>query len=300
MDTRVQKLYKPQHFNWSQQQGIVDDAWQFYDENGFLIIHEFITKQICQQLMDQAGAIVYNHCQQEYQQHKNSDEEQPVVFSTRQRQHDKSRYFIESANDIRCFYEELAIADDGSLTGEKPYTINKIGHALHRFDPVFKQFVESRQLNQLIDQLPLSAPSIIQSMIIFKQPYIGGEVNCHQDATFLYTEPTSVVGLWLALEDATIENGCLYAIPGGHKQGLTQRYCNQNGEMHMVDIQKLEWDISTAIPLEVKQGSLIVLNGLLPHFSEQNYSSRSRQALTLHIIDKACHYLEDNWLQVNN
>ena len=55
-------------------------------------------------------------------------------------------------------------------------------------------------------------------MYIFKQPNIGGEVTCHQDSTFLYTEPIDIVGLWFALEDATIENGCLWAIPGGHRQ----------------------------------------------------------------------------------
>ena len=42
-------------------------------------------------------------------------------------------------------------------------------------------------------------------MYIFKQPKIGGEVVCHQDSTFLYTEPESAVGFWVAIEDATIE-----------------------------------------------------------------------------------------------
>ena len=56
-------------------------------------------------------------------------------------------------------------------------------------------------------------------MYIFKQPGIGGEVGCHQDATFLYTEPMTVTGFWFAIEDATLENGCLWAAPGGHQQG---------------------------------------------------------------------------------
>ena len=50
-----------------------------------------------------------------------------------------------------------------------------------------------------------------------QQPGIGGEVVPHQDNTFLYTEPTTCVGLWLALEDATKENGCLWALPESHK-----------------------------------------------------------------------------------
>ena len=51
---------------------------------------------------------------------------------------------------------------------------------------------------------------------LLQQPQIGGEVAVHQDSTFLYTDPVSVVGLWVALEDATKENGCLWSIPGGH------------------------------------------------------------------------------------
>ena len=61
-------------------------------------------------------------------------------------------------------------------------------------------------------------------MYIFKQPKIGGEVACHQDSTFLYNEPINIAGLWLALEDATIENGCLWAIPAGHGLGLKSRW----------------------------------------------------------------------------
>lgn len=58
-----------------------------------------------------------------------------------------------------------------------------------------------------------------------QQPGIGGEVVPHQDNSFLYTEPTSCTGLWLALEDATITNGCLWAIPGSHKSRLPSPSC---------------------------------------------------------------------------
>ncbi len=55
----------------------------------------------------------------------------------------------------------------------------------------------------------------LQSMYIFKQPSIGGVVVPHQDSTFIHTTPLSCVGLWWALEDATRDNGCLWAMPGG-------------------------------------------------------------------------------------
>ena len=54
----------------------------------------------------------------------------------------------------------------------------------------------------------------LQSMLIFKQPFVGGEVVPHQDSCFVTTDPLSCVGIWLALEDATQENGCLWTLPG--------------------------------------------------------------------------------------
>ena len=57
-----------------------------------------------------------------------------------------------------------------------------------------------------------------------QQPRIGGEVRPHQDSTFLRTEPPSVVGLWWALEDSTRQNGCLWALPGIHTQGVARRF----------------------------------------------------------------------------
>src|SRR5205085_8464716 len=122
------------------------------------------------------------------------------------------------------FFEENAFNPDGSLRQNKEQSINKIGHALHDLDPVFDQFSRTTDIEQLVRDLGFDDPLLLQSMYIFKQPRIGGEVTCHQYATFLYTEPLKVLGLWFALEDSSIENGCLWAIPGGHKLGLKSRF----------------------------------------------------------------------------
>ncbi|MCA1557334.1 MAG: phytanoyl-CoA dioxygenase family protein, partial [Acidobacteria bacterium] len=120
----------------------------------------------------------------------------------------------------------------------------------------------------------------------------------HQDSTFLYTEPMSVVGLWFALEDATRENGCLWAIPGGHSLGLRKRFVRApEGGTRFETYDSSEWPLDNLVPLEVKKGALIVLNGLLPHLSYANRSALSRQAYTLHVIDGACFYPKENWLQ---
>ena len=89
-------------------------------------------------------------------------------------------------------------------------------------------------------------------MYIFKQPNIGGEVTCHQDSTFLYTEPIDIVGLWFALEDATVENGCLWAIPAGHTRGLKSRWVRSSDKRMEFKIFDSEpWPEDELVPLEV-------------------------------------------------
>jgi len=149
-----------------------------------------------------------------------------------------------------------------------------------------------------MQELGIDDPRLLQSMFIFKQPGIGGEVNWHQDGSFLYTSPPSVTGLWFALEDATLENGCLWALPGQHTRGLRSRFLRVNGELIMEQLSAPpNFDEDQGVPLEVPAGSLIIIHGALPHYSAPNRSQKSRYAYTLHAISGTAVYPEDNWLQ---
>ena len=135
----------------------------------------------------------------------------------------------------------------------------------------------------------------LQSMYIFKQPQIGGEVGCHQDSTFLYTEPMTVTGFWFAIEDATLENGCLWAKPGGHRTTSAQGV--QAGGRHRRRRHGVRGarpaplpSPAELVPLEVPAGTMVVLNGLLPHWSDVNRSAKSRHAYSLHCISAAAEY----------
>ena len=163
-------------------------------------------------------------------------------------------------------------------------------------DPLFNKFSRNEKLYKLSKLIGFSKPLLLQSMYIFKQPKIGGEVICHQDSTFLYTEPETAVGFWVALEDATIENGCLWVNAGGHKGPLRKLYTKKSGKMIMQDLNHSPF-VNVNTPLEVKKGTLILLHGRLPHQSGQNTSTKSRHAYTLHIIDEIAVYKSTNWLQ---
>ena len=259
-----------------------------YQRDGFLVLPDFVETAACDRLRQRAEELV--------------DEFDPAgvvsIFSTREQTRTSDDYFLESGDKIRFFFEENAFHPDGSLRQSKGRSINKIGHALHDLDPVFDRFSRQPQIRELAADLELAEPLLLQSMYIFKQPNIGGEVSCHQDGTFLFTEPLRMVGLWFALEDATKENGCLWAIPGGHRLGLKKRFVRAPGGGTRFEVlDQTPWPGEKAQPLEVKKGTVIVLDPLLPHLSRENRSTRSRHAYTLHLIDASVNYPADNWLQ---
>jgi phytanoyl-CoA hydroxylase len=200
-----------------------------------------------------------------------------------------------------CFFEEEALDADGRLVVPKARSINKIGHAMHDLDPVFSAYSKGPALAALAAELGLVQPQVWQSMVIFKQPAIGGEVGWHQDASFFETEPITVTTFWFAIEDATLDNGCLWAEPGGHRgeRGtLRERYVHQAGSLRMEKLSTLPWPgTDTAVALPVEAGTLIVFHGLLPHCSAPNRSPRSRMAYTLHATCGTARYSPRNWLQ---
>jgi len=207
-------------------------------------------------------------------------------------------YFLTSGDKIRCFLEPDAFDEQGALRHSKAMSINKIGHAMHDLDPTFDRFSRDHRLKGLMADLGVTQPRIWQSMYIYKQPHIGGEVAWHQDATYLFSEPQSVVGLWFALDDARVDNGCLWVANCGSRTPLRSVFRVTDGRSETVQLDPTPWpDWDDAVALEVEAGSLVCFHGLLPHYSAANSSDRPRHAYTLHVLDQRAAYAPDNWLQ---
>ena len=269
------------------------DQLKQYRRDGFLAIEDFASPASCAALRERANQIV--------------DAFEPTaertVFTTDQQERTSNREFLDSGAGIWCFFEERAFGPDGELRQDKRHSINKIGHAMHDLDPVFEAFSYTKELAQVAEDVGLAEPLALQSMYIFKQPHIGGEVACHQDATFLWTDPITVTGFWFAIEHATIDNGCLWAQPGGHRGPLRQRFeragpTSDDGTRFVeLDDSPLPVPPDGLVPIVAPAGTLVVLHGLLPHWSDVNRSGVSRHAYSLHCIDAGAVYPASNWLQ---
>lgn len=270
---------------------------EFFAANGFAVIENAVEKTAIDRLRHRASQLI--------------DEWQPTqselaVFQTAKKQTETTeQYFLESGDKIRFFLEKDAVDEHRKLLRPKAESINKIGHALHDLDPVFREFSYSPRMKALADISGIEKPLLLQSMYIFKQPLVGGDVTPHQDNTFIYTEPNSCVGIWVALETATKENGCMWGIPASHDQQIETRFIRDPSSPNTRAVfdppefrdPEQRWPESLFEPLEVEAGSVILLHGNFVHRSYPNLSTKSRHAYTLHLISADSHYSESNWLQ---
>lgn len=258
------------------------------EKDGVVIIRGFSGRDQCEALKQRAFELIDSF---DIDAHR-------TVFSTTTQSHARDDYFMGSGGSIGFFLEEEAFAPDGALACEKRRAVNKIGHALHDLDPVFSDFSRSPAMRAASRVAGLRSPLLLQSMVVVKPPSIGGEVTCHQDSTFLYTEPESCIGFWLALDEATAENGCMEFIPGEHK-GPLRRLFRRNGcgGAELVDLVDDPYPEHKRVMVPAAVGDLVIFTGRTPHMSAANRSASPRMAYTLHMIEAGAHYPDFNWLQ---
>lgn len=168
------------------QEGLTAQQAEFFDQNGYLVLPEFVEAQACLKLRDQAMILAEKYCP--------SPEQATVFTADGTAVHASDDYFLTSGDKIRCFFEKDAFNERGELRQNAHLCLNKLGHAMHDLDPVFREFSHSSRLAAVARSIGLQHEKLLQSMYIFKQPRIGGEVTSHVDHTYLWTDPQSVIG----------------------------------------------------------------------------------------------------------
>jgi phytanoyl-CoA hydroxylase len=260
--------------------GLTPAQLAFWHENGYLIIPDELPPATIASILDEthrllASFSLANHPMTRFTTGASRDP------------HVGDDYFLTSGDKVRFFFDEDAVSASGALLVPQARAVNKIGHGLHARSPPFYVATLTARNAAVARALGFRDAQVLQSMVICKQPRIGGEVPPHQDSTFLYTDPPSAVGFWYALEDCTVENGCLSFCGGSQRwapvrerlvraeKGGTEMVGNEGPRFPagMEVVEKGEEEYTVA---EVKAGTLVLIHGNTLHKSEKNLSSKSR------------------------
>lgn len=166
-------------------------------------------------------------------------------------------------------------------------------HMPHFVSPVVRGFTAHPRLAEVLGRIVGAhmqdghwngGVKCMQSMFFAKPPGKPGQA-WHQDECFIPTRDRSLCGAWIAIDDATLENGCLWVIPGSHLAGTLypSRTHDRPGEFDPTP-ESYGFDDKGEVPVELRAGSALFFNGYVLHRSRKNASGRYRRALVNHYM----------------
>jgi hypothetical protein len=165
-------------------------------------------------------------------------------------------------------------------------------HQPHYISPVMEKYVRHPLICGILSQITAAhvpfwdgSVKCMQSMLFVKPPGFQGQA-WHQDEIYIPTRDRSLIGAWIAMDDATIENGCLWVLPGSHRPGyLYPQHKHENPDEFDFGSESYGFDDSAEIPVEVKTGGLVFFNGYLLHRSRKNRGQMYRRVLVNHYMN---------------
>jgi len=169
-------------------------------------------------------------------------------------------------------------------------------HQPHYLSPVMQKYVKHPLICGILSQVVAAhqpywdgSVKCMQSMLFVKPPGFQGQA-WHQDEIYIPTRDRSLCGAWIAMDDATIENGCLWVVPGSHRSGyLFPQHKHDNPDEFDFAPESYGFDEAQEVPVEVKKGALVFFNGYLLHRSRKNRSQVYRRVLVNHYCNAWSH-----------
>lgn len=161
-------------------------------------------------------------------------------------------------------------------------TVRKINRCAES-DSVFLSAARHPRILDVVESLIGRDVKLFGSQCFMKPP--GGiEKPYHQDSAYFAIEPMEIVTCWIALDEVTVDNGCMWVIPGGHRLGLMEHADWAVGDRPDKQIPESQLDLSKETPILLSAGSCSFHHSLLPHRSGANRSTQARRGLAVHYM----------------
>ena len=157
-------------------------------------------------------------------------------------------------------------------------------HHVHKISPIQHRYLAQRTMVNVLTRLIGPNVKCMQSMYFIKSAGKPGQA-WHQDEIYIPTRDRSLIGGWIALDDATQENGCLWVLPCSNKGILYEQRSHNNPDEFDGTGESYGFDPSGEIPVEVKAGDVVFFNGYLLHRSFKNRSTAYRRVLVNHYMN---------------
>ncbi len=180
-------------------------------------------------------------------------------------------------------HPENNLADSGSSSRRAEELVSKV-FKIHR-DSVFLDFATNPELVALIEEILASEVDCFLSQFIFKNPGAWGQ-PWHQDAFYFPFDRGPQVGVWLAVTEATLANGCLNVVPGSHREPLHAHATDRRPGANQGYVEILDYDMAAAVPVLMAPGDLLIFHSHLMHRSKDNTSSGIRAAMVYHYAER--------------
>jgi phytanoyl-CoA hydroxylase len=185
---------------------------------------------------------------------------------------------IEARDTVLAF--ETGYAPETLSVDEREFYIRKYMDFVEDA-PALKAAAMNRRLHLALDQLLGSGRVLFQEMALIKPPRIGADKPWHQDAAyFRITDPGLIAGVWIALDPALRQNGCMEVVPGSHLGGGVP-HVHEN-DFNRCRIVEEALRAEERVALEMQPGDALIFSALLHHYTAPNTSDLRRRAIQFH------------------
>ncbi len=248
-------IHKPGFYS---RDALTAEAADFYAEQGFLVVYDAVSSDGVQELCDETVAIC------------------------RKDRGDMQQGFA-SPEEEAAFPSDEALRE---MSADEVVSHFLCIHHAHKISPLIHDYLAQPVIVDVLTRVIGPDVKCMQSMLFVKSAGKPGQA-WHQDEDYIPTRDRSLAGAWIAMDDAKVDNGCLWIIPGSHKPGVLWPQYPHNDSRYDCNVMSYDYpyDASDAVPVEVPAGAIVFFNGYLLHKSEPNTrASGFRRSLVNHYM----------------